>query len=147
VEEAPVVTVPVIAPDTWLPDTEPQDAAPAPARFLSEDEETEEDEAGSEESAIFAASAPVAASADVAGRKMEQEPIAVPSRPQFAEMAEEPASLHRTRDYASDFNNTARVPAEAEAPGNQPQTPLFSETGEAAQPDLDVPAFMRGVQF
>jgi cell division protein FtsZ len=140
VEEAPVISVPVIAPDTWL-----QDPAPEPARFLSQDEETEEEAEGSEESSFFTASTPVAASAGFAGQEVEPEPVA--SRPQFAEMSEEPAQTPLPRDYASDFSNTGRVPAEAEDPGAQTQDPLFAETGEATQPDLDVPAFMRRTQF
>jgi len=140
VEEAPVISVPVIAPDTWL-----QDPAPEPARFLSEDEDAEEEAAGSEDSSFFTASAPVSASAGFAVQ--EPEPVMGQARPQFAEMSEEPAYTPLPRDYASDFSSTERVPAEVEDPGVQPQAPLFAETGEAAQPDLDVPAFMRRVQF
>jgi cell division protein FtsZ len=140
VEEAPVISVPVIAPDTWL-----QDPAPEPARFLSEDEDAEEEAAGSEDSLMFTASAPVAASAGFAVQ--EPEPVMGQARPQFAEMSEEPAYTPQPRDYASDFSNTDRVPAEVEDPGVQPQAPLFAETGDASQPDLDVPAFMRRVQF
>jgi cell division protein FtsZ len=140
VEEAPVISVPVIAPDTWL-----QDPAPEPARFLSEDEDAEEEAAGSEDSSFFTASAPVSASAGFAVQ--EPEPVMGQARPQFAEMSEEPAYTPLPRDYASDFSSTERVPAEVEDPGVQPQAPLFAETGEAVQPDLDVPAFMRRVQF
>ncbi len=140
VEEAPVISVPVIAPDTWL-----HDPAPEPVRFLSQDEETEKEAAGSEDASILSASAPVAASAGFAVQ--EPEPETEQARPQFAEMSEEPSRTPLSRDYASDFSNTVRVPAQAEDPGGQPQPPHLAETGEAAQPDLDVPAFMRRVQF
>jgi cell division protein FtsZ len=140
VEEAPVISVPVIAPDTWL-----QDPAPEPARFLSQDEDTEEEAAGSEGSLIFSDAAPEAASAGSAVQ--EPEPETGQARPQFAEMSEEPANTPLPRDYASDFSNTVRIPADAEEVGVQPQAPFFAETGESAQPDLDVPAFMRRTQF
>jgi len=78
---------------------------------------------------------------------VEPEPEAGQARPQFAEMSEEPAYTPQHRDYAPNFSSTVRVPDEAEDPGVQPQTPLFVETGDASQPDLDVPAFMRRVQF
>jgi cell division protein FtsZ len=140
VEEAPVISVPVVAPDTWL-----KDPASEPARFLSQDEETEEEAADSEDSSAFTVSTPVAARASVEDREVE--PEAIPARPQFAELAEEPTSAPLPSDYASDFGNTERYPAEAEAPVAQPQAPKFTEAGDAAQPDLDVPAFMRRVRF
>jgi cell division protein FtsZ len=140
VEEAPVISVPVVAPDTWL-----KDPASEPARFLSQDEETEEEAADSEDSSAFTVSTPVAARASVEDREVE--PEAIPARPQFAELAEEPTSAPLPSDYASDFGNTERYPAEAEAPVAQPQAAKFTEAGDAAQPDLDVPAFMRRVQF
>jgi hypothetical protein len=130
----------VVAPDTWL-----KDPASEPARFLSQDEETEEEAADSEDSSAFTVSTPVAARASVEDREVE--PEAIPARPQFAELAEEPTSAPLPSDYASDFGNTERYPAEAEAPVAQPQAPKFTEAGDAAQPDLDVPAFMRRVRF
>src|SRR5271165_3696382 len=55
VEEAPVVSVPVVAPGNWLPD---RDSAPAPtrARFKSEEEETAAENNG--DTFFFAAAAP-----------------------------------------------------------------------------------------
>jgi len=140
VEEAPVISVPVVAPDTWL-----KDPASEPARFLSQDEETEEEAADSEDSSAFTVSEPVVARGSVEDREVE--PEAIPAKPQFAELAEEPTRNPLPSDYASDFGNTERYPAEAEAPVAQPQAAKFTEAGDAAQPDLDVPAFMRRVQF
>jgi cell division protein FtsZ len=142
VEAAPVISVPVVAPDTWL-----QESAPEPARFLSQDEETEEEAAESEDSSVFTASTPVVARASFVDHEAEPETGDAQARPQFAEMAEEPANTPLGRDYASDFGDSERNPAEAETLHVQPQAPVFAETGDAAQPDLDVPAFMRRVQF
>jgi cell division protein FtsZ len=142
VEEAPVVSVPVVAPDNWL-----QETAPEPARFLSQDEEPEEEAADSEDQAFFSSSEP--GGAGVADRSVEPEPelVAAQSRPQFGEMSEEAAYTPLPRDYSADFGNTVRVSAEAEEQDAAPATTLFSPAGEDAQPDLDVPAFMRRVKF
>jgi len=142
VEEAPVVSVPVVAADNWL-----QETAPAPARFLSQDEEPEEEAADSEEQAFFSSSEP--GGAGVADRSVEPEPelVAAQARPQFAEMSEEAVYTPLPRDYSADFGNGVRVSAEAEEQDAAPATPLFSPAGEEAQQDLDVPAFMRRVKF
>jgi cell division protein FtsZ len=151
VEETPVVSVPVVAPDTWMrePAEAPAVPAPAPARFLSEDEESEQGSAEADEAAFFSASAPAAnnnvAQAQAAETGIETELVAEPARPQFAEMVEEPAYTPLPRDYASDFGNGLRGPAGAEE--SQPVARSFSEPGEAAERDLDVPAFMRRLQF
>jgi len=131
VEETPLVSVPVMAPDNWLQEPAPA-PAPAPRRFLSEDEEPEED-------AFFAAAAPVAAPS-VASRFENEELVAAPARPQFAELAEESASP--SRDYSSSLGRGQHIPAAIEErPASQ------SETGEESQQDLDTPAFMRRLKF
>jgi cell division protein FtsZ len=151
VEETPVVSVPVVAPDTWMrePAEAPAVPAPAPARFLSEDEESDHESAEADEAAFFSASAPAAnngaVQAQAAETGIETEFVAEPARPQFAEMVEEPAYTPLPRDYASDFGNGLRGPAGAEE--SQPVARSFSEPGEAAERDLDVPAFMRRLQF
>ena len=189
VEEAPVVSVPVLASENWMrepepvsmmsaapvsvqvqqasyapapirqvepvasvPDPEPvsvaiQEApapAPAPARFMSEIEEMEED-------------APVPAvstSAEAPHSNVELEMKAFdelfadtaplgPARPRFAEICEEPPFKPLPRDYATDLGNGVR-PA---APAEQPMAALFADKRDEMERDLDVPAFMRRMQF
>ncbi len=56
VEEAPVVSVPVVAPGNWMREKDPEpEPAPKPARFMSEDEETAE---SADDTFFFAAAAP-----------------------------------------------------------------------------------------
>jgi cell division protein FtsZ len=143
VEEAPVVSVPVVAPDTWMNEAaEPPAEQSAPARFLSEDEE---EESAHGEPMFFSSAAPavattvtVAASQPAAILADEQEPVA-PHRAMG--QAEQEAPPH---DYATEFppslNNN--FPAEEQHPPS-----LFEEQADAEQRDLDVPAFMRRSQF
>ncbi|MGA2672731.1 MAG: cell division protein FtsZ [Terracidiphilus sp.] len=156
VEEAPVVSVPVVAPDNWM--DEPAPAAPAPPRFLSQDEEPEEETAEADEPVFFSAAKPAAepvkaapAPAESATRfePEELELVAAPARPQFAELAEEPAYTPLPRDYASDFDSGLRAPAATEEQMARPASApaLFPESDEESQRDLDVPAFMRRLQF
>ncbi len=147
VEEAPVVSVPVVAPDNWM--REPAQAlatpvAPAPPRFLSEDDASEED---ADEPAFFVAASP--APSGKAGAKPAKEPelVAAPARPQFAELAEESSYTPLPRDYAPDFGKAARGSAPVEDQSAQPATALFTGAGEEADRDLDVPAFMRRLKF
>jgi cell division protein FtsZ len=154
VEEAPVVSVPVVAPDNWF--EEPVAAAPppppTPARFLSDDDE--EERAESDAAFFFSSAAPVVAttvnvtpthlSADEDNSiRVEPELVEPPARPRFAEMLEEPAFPPMSRDYAAEFGSAAREPVELD----QPPAPLFSEPGVEEQRDLDIPAIMRRLRF
>jgi cell division protein FtsZ len=155
VEDAPVVSVPVLAGENWLADpaAAPPRASvvpviefdvkvvpPAP-RFLSEDEPEQAKPA----------------SPRVAARRhdpfddsrMEPEPelVGAPARPKFAELAEEPAYTSLARDYAPDLGNGANPGEAAEERRPQPVGALFNETATEAERDLDVPAFMRRLQF
>jgi cell division protein FtsZ len=150
VEEAPVVSVPVIAPDNWLGDPVP---AAAPAPFQSQAEE--EQEKGSQSSGLVV-SAIVADSVEVASAPVEAAPafdpeemelVATPARPKFDELSEEPAFTPLPRDYASDFGSGMRPPAALDENQAQPAAALFSESEEEAQRDLDTPAFMRRLKF
>jgi cell division protein FtsZ len=156
VEEAPVVSVPVVAPDNWM--DEPAPAAPAPPRFLSQDEEPEEETAEADEPVFFSAAktaaepvkaAPAPAESATRFEPEELELVAAPARPQFAELAEEPAYTPLPRDYASDFDSGLRAPAATEEQMARPASApaLFPESDEESQRDLDVPAFMRRLQF
>jgi cell division protein FtsZ len=144
VEEAPVVSVPVVTADAWMREPAPVvEEVPPPARFLSEEEESALDEAVPEPaSAVFAANL----SRDV---EVEEEPelVAASARPQFAEMTEESAYVPLPRDYASDFANGACGPVAVEDSVALSNAGVFAEPGEEAERDLDVPAFMRRLQF
>ena len=148
VEEAPVVSVPVVATDNWMREGAKAPAAPAaPAapKFLSEDDGSEE-EMEADEPAFFAVAAPAPAPSPKGTAKAAKEPehVAAPARPQFAELAEEPAYTPLPRDYA-EFGK-GRGPAAPEDRAAQPATALFTG-GEEAERDLDVPAFMRRLKF
>jgi cell division protein FtsZ len=147
VEEAPVVSVPVAKPGNWF---EEHVAAPTPApdlsRFLSQDEEEDEEAAEADDALFFSSSTPaVATTVSVAPPDMisAEEPAAVPERPRFEELCEEPPYTPLPRDYASDFDGGPRAPAAMEEHRAQPAATLLSETDEEAQRDLDVPTVMR----
>ena len=160
VEEAPVVSVPVVAPENWMRES---GTASASTRFQSQDEDDEEEkqramlvckpcffseEAITGESAGLAAAKPTAV--EVAEEvEQEEKPVsaAVGAGPQFAEMAEEPSYTPLPRDYSSDFGNGMRVPAAFEEHRSQPATALFSEPDEASMRELDTPTFLRRFQF
>ena len=124
VEEIPLVSVPVVAPENWM-----NEAAKAPARFLSQDEES---------APIVRPPAPVAAPAAPAPAEsathFEPEPPA-PARPHFAELAEEPAFTPLPPDFSA-------APHGISMP--EPHRPHLQ--GEEAQQDLDTPAFLRRLQ-
>jgi cell division protein FtsZ len=175
VEEAPVVsvpvTVPVVSPDSWMrePSTphavpaaapsrasaavaaEPEPpAAPAPPRFMSQDED-----AASEKAFFFSSPSttpPVATTVTVATPARPEpesfpEPMAVGAvMPE--ERYAEPGIAVQPRDYADDFEpaSGSAVLQESEiAPGAV--TSLFGDSSNAAERDLDVPAFLRRLKF
>ena len=146
VEDATVLSVPVVAPDAWMhePAPEPETVEPERPPFLSEEEEdrtetgerpeTEEPEEA-EEPAFVAASAPAA---EMDEPELEAEPVGVAARPQFAELAEPVAYTPLPRDFASDFNAShSTEPVAAPAGLGEPE----------AERDLDVPTFMRRLTF
>ena len=75
--------------------------------------------------------------------KPEPEPelVGAAARPKFAEMEQESKFAPLPREYPSEAGNGVHV----EEP--QPVGALFAKPGEAAERDLDVPAFMRRLQF
>jgi cell division protein FtsZ len=155
VEEAPVISVPVEAPVNWLrepiqpapaaPEPEPaarlvpaEPIAPPRPRFLSEDEDPEAGEA-----AYFVSSTSTAVADDIdldEEEDEEMELVAAPARPKFAELEEPSPYSPLPRDFASDFGPGERAAADKPAP----QT---GETTDADDRDLDVPTFMRRLQF
>ncbi len=155
VEEAPVVSVPVVAPDNWFEEPAAPAPVPAPARFLSQDDEEKEGTADADAAFFFSSSPAVATTVSVDAPPArtvvepatEPEQAAEPARPHFAEMQEEPANTPPPRGYAPDFGSGMSNPAAAEENGAQPATTPFSEPGEESQRDLDTPTFMRRLRF
>ena len=156
VEESPVVSVPVVSADHWLREPVQAPEPPAPARFLSEDEEEREAAAEADKAFFFSASTPavattltVTAGPATAPAALEEEPerTAAPAGPRFNEMNQEAAFTPLPRDYAPEVGSGARGPAALEEHAAKAVPPLFPETGEEMQRDLDVPAFLRRMQF
>jgi hypothetical protein len=172
VVEEPVVSVPVVAPGSWMnePAPSPEVVVSTVAPFLSQVEEKDTgEEEDSEEGFFFASSAPSvgtnvsfavhAAESEVArgpefGSEFspayaarEPELVAAAARPQFAEIAEEPSYTLLPRDYSLDFGNGLHGLAEPEEHRPQQATALFPEMDEASQRDLDTPTFMRRLRF
>ena len=126
VEESPVVSVPVVAPDTWLRESAgpPPPPPPPPApRFMSEDED------------------PGEAQDDV------PELVAASTRPHFAEISEEPVYVPLPRDYASDFGNGVHMSERSDDQSTQTAVSPLSGAADEPERDLDVPAFMRRLKF
>jgi cell division protein FtsZ len=144
VEEAPVVSVPVVAPENWLKEAAPV-PEPGPARFLSQDEDPEEETVEEDEPVFFSSSAAV----EEPFPEPEPELVAVAASTQYKELAEDPVYTPLPRDYASEFGSGLRGPAmrSPEQIGTPEEVSLFSEPDEQSQRDLDVPAFMRRSQF
>jgi cell division protein FtsZ len=144
VEEAPVVSVPVMASENWMREAAQVVASPAgpgPARFLSEQEDQGSEDADGP--AFFSA-----ASSPSRKRRIveEPEPVGVSARPQFAELAEDPSFVPLSRDFSSDFSSALREAA-ADNPASGSVTQAVVEAGNETERDLDVPAFMRRLKF
>ncbi len=132
VEEAPVVSVPVMAPDTWF--REPALAQAAAPRFMSEEDE----EVSEEEEPAFVSAAP----AVTRKSRIAEEPefVSAAARPKFAELAEPPA-------FVSEPEPRTRVSAPTDEWATSSPSTRISEPAADAERDLDVPAFMRRLQF
>jgi cell division protein FtsZ len=187
VEDAPVVSVPVLSSENWMrepasapvmaneakadsaqprkvaeaaeqaaavteavavqPEPAPAPVAPAPPRFMSEEEEM--DQRVEEQEPVFASAVhesraiPQVETAAFDELFADTEPVG-PARPRFAEM-EEPGYKPLPRDYATDLGNGIR-PAVPEQ-DRQPVGALFAEKTEEMERDLEVPTFMRRMQF
>jgi cell division protein FtsZ len=162
VEEAPVVSVPMVAlpveaPSNWLSEktAEPELAPAPPPRFKSEDEDEAAERAESDSSFFFSSSPAVATNVTVSESSMEfveaesefASMEAAPARAEFGEMISEFGSNPPPRDYAADFNESVRVQSIQEEPSAQPAAALFAEGEQEQHRDLDVPAFLRRLKF
>ena len=155
VAEMPVISVPVVSGGNWM--TDEALVVAATPRFQSEEEEEEPVRIAIAEPAVVAAapkgkstaSRSKATSAPAAGTKPAAElESSEQAKPRFAELAEDPVYTPLPRDYAPDFTPGAR---ESSAPKAEERvaatTALFPGSGEEAETDLDVPAFLRRGQF
>jgi hypothetical protein len=77
----------------------------------------------------------------------DREPISAPARPKFAEMDEDTAYTPLPRDYASDMGNGLHASEPFDEHHTQPVAALFADSASDQERDLDVPAFMRRLQF
>lgn len=156
VEEAPVVSVPVVAPANWAPEAPAAPPpAPDPTRFMSQDEE----EAEPETAFFFSASTPTVATTvsvvapperaavETPSRFEPEEMVSAPARPHFEEMEEEPAPKPLPRDYAPDFSPVLGGAAAERHRAPHPATSLFPEEADDAQVDLDQPTILRRLKF
>jgi cell division protein FtsZ len=120
---------------------------PPPPRFMSEDEDEEVAAEEIEEPALVSVSAAqpprIADTTAFDALFVDNGPIG-PARPKFAELCEESAFKPLPRDYATDFGSGVHT-----APDEEPQAvgALFSDKAEDGDRDLEVPTFMRRVQF
>jgi cell division protein FtsZ len=154
VEEAPVVSVPVVAPNNWMREPDP---VPAPARFMSEEEEAAVD--GNDNGFFFAAAAPnVTTTITVADALPKSEAeyakefgmgreSAVQVEPQFEAATREPRPAYPPRDYAAEFSEKPRGISEPPNEAAQAAPSLFAEPAGQPDRDLDVPTFLRRLQF
>jgi hypothetical protein len=144
VAEAPVAMATIVRPEPAA------ELPPATPRFMSEDEEDEaepEIETAEPQGVVMAAAAPpqarIADTAAFDALFVEHVPLG-PARPKFAELCEEPAFKPLPRDYATDFGTGVRP---ATADDRQPVGALFADKADDGDRDLEVPTFMRRVQF
>jgi cell division protein FtsZ len=146
VDDTPVISVPVVSTGSWMRESSPE-VAPAPARFMSEDDESENGEDGF----FFAAAAPgvsttvtVAASpARETGERVSEAPVGAQFEGrEFEGMESEYQPV--ARDYATDFAANSNAGAE---PGAEAGKALFAGPAEQPERDLDVPTFLRRLKF
>jgi cell division protein FtsZ len=161
VEDAPVVSVPVMAPENWMQEpAQPVIEVKAPAaapRFMSEDEDQEAPAVSNAVHSVYSSQEiPVlrgpAVTAEFAAKDAESELVSAPARPKFAEMIEEPGYTPLPRDYAGDVGNTVHAadPFQDQRVADhrpQPVAAVFADPAAEQERDLDVPTFMRRLQF
>src|SRR5579872_6412417 len=136
VEEAPVVSVPVMASETWMRDPAQVAATASAPRFMSEDDDADAEDM----EPAFASAAPAARKS-----RVTEEPEFIASaaaRPKFAELSEPPPA-----EFLSEPESRARSSAPVNDWGGASGGVRIAEPDPEADRDLDVPAFMRRLQF
>ena len=158
------VSVPVEEPGNWFDDqkaaAEPA-APPAPPRFKSEEEDQDSSEPFFFSSSRPAVATTVTVAATSSGAAVESQAslpqedeseTAWPAHPKFEEMAVEAEAAPQPRDYAADFREGASLEAtqfesSRQQLATEPASTLFQENSDEQHRDLDVPAFLRRIQF
>jgi cell division protein FtsZ len=155
VEEAPVISVPMVAvpveePGNWMKEEEKTPALPPPPRFKSEDEEEE----GEKKAFFFSSTAPavattvtVAAPPDVDHQEDADRESAAEPEPDVQQNAAETFEDDTVQNTAANFEEPLQVTPDPPEQNRQPVASLYQEGEEERQRDLDVPAFMRRHQF
>lgn len=168
VEDEPVVSVPVVSAESWMREAasvreaEPE---PQPARFMSQDEEENAERRKREEEIFFSSSRPaVSTTVNLApqqpkpatqpvappepGHEREHEAASMASRPQFNEMADERVYAPARPDFQVEYPHERFEPAPAaDDEHKQDGAVLFPDPATEPERDLDIPAFMRRLQF
>ena len=173
VEAIPVVSVPVVAPDSWM-----KDSAPAPLRFMSEAEEEEIESYAAQNLAaapVEPAQTPQAEPEPASAHASSTAAVVAEAAPETAtsDADPEPPSL---REYGSRFayepeassaptrprfaelsepptyaplprDYATELHASASATPDRSASALFNHPSEPEHVDLDVPAFLRRGQF
>ena len=144
VEEAPVISVPVVAPENWMREPEPAVTAAALPRFQSEEEFPTEYETHASGETVLDASVDADAADSVAIHFADG---GLRSLAQTREIDTAASYVPLPRDFAQGLVdavvNVASVATQPETSGAS----LFTEPSEDSERDLDVPAFMRRLQF
>jgi cell division protein FtsZ len=150
VEDVPVVSVPVVAAETWFREQEPE---PEPARFMSE-EEPEDEEVKAGEAFYFSSSpaATVSTTVNVVGAPPDAAAEAAPAGgtagQRIWEMNGKQENATLARDHSQEFAQETRAAAPLrEEKRGQGAPAVFPDPGGEPEADLDVPAFMRRLQF
>jgi len=172
VSAVPVMSVPVVAPDNWLREPKEAEPEPEPARFMSDDE-PEADAARSGERFYFSNSraATVETTVNILGGASEAEDHAARDATRAtgmsasrdgernneriwdrggdraADATEEQDLTSLPRDYAQEFAAETRAAAPRTETHAQGAPTVFPDPGAEPETDLDVPAFMRRLQF
>ena len=153
VEESPVISVPVVAPESWMREADPQvTTVPAKPRFQSEEESDDDGDVvtvqhGGQRAASESAFAQAAPAESVAVAANQGTRESMRPRPQFEELNAATQVAALPRDFAPELDDGvqkfATVTSQPEATGAS----LFAEPAPELERDLDVPAFMRRIQF
>ena len=161
VEEAPVVSVPVVAPDTWMQEARPGEPGAAAASAPPPLHSQEDRRRCSPMKPTSRSSSPhrprrLSRSPSLPAGKLDRrlgaradEWMPRPAR-SLLKWPKSPPTLRLPRDYASDFAQwRARLadPREPDEYATLNPQPLFTEPEKSRQRDLDVPAFMRRLRF
>ncbi|WP_420239984.1 cell division protein FtsZ [Telmatobacter bradus] len=152
VEDTPIVSVPVLSTENWVVEEPALPALPL-ARFQSEDETLSASVQQVGVQATEEAVAETVASSAVAVLEAAPEPAPepvfrsqMPEAQSFIEARQEP--IPPAHDYAPEFPPVLRNEVRVELPSEPPAGALFTEAAETEQQrDLDVPAFLRRLQF